>query len=456
MQENFCDFKTLMMSQDSSESDEKILKELSAKKIVPEYLERAILEILQPEFSGQKKSLAQMIDEFKKKKSAVLENVNELIETFKTSNVNIGYNQVAEAYLLRYFLINLYKIWTPLTDLLVRDKLFFDLDVLDVGTGPGSCIIGLIEFYAILARNNPDIQFEIRVGLLERNATFLNYAEKMFEVERRNVPHNLKIERKKCNSLIDVAASTQLSELGQYDIITCSNFFTKIEHYIPEEHINETIGIIDNLKKNLNKNGSLIIIEPGKAEHNKAIKEAVARLKEESKQSEHPWNEYSPCLNVWHNKETCCKCFGVCRAFWKTPKIFEHFNFSDPGLVFTYKVLRIDGERKYPVMTTNIEFIELKDVGKSLENTINVKGFIGAILDGKGESKYFSICDGTLYGAKSVKLWLSESAKNKMEFSGSINGGELVVVRGTHVVWNECYNNYQLKCDENTKIEFFC
>ena len=96
------------------------------------------------------------------------------------------------SYMLYYFPVNVYKVWKPMSDLLVGNVLKRDLRILDVGTGPGSVPVGIIEFYRRLAASFPEINFSLEFTLLDRQKKFLTLAEKIIGMVHAHVPGNLR------------------------------------------------------------------------------------------------------------------------------------------------------------------------------------------------------------------------------------------------------------------------
>ena len=58
-----------------------------------------------------------------------------------------NYQLHLEEYTLYYLPVNFYKIWRPLTDLLEKNQIRTKCSILELGSGPGTSVLGLIEFY---------------------------------------------------------------------------------------------------------------------------------------------------------------------------------------------------------------------------------------------------------------------------------------------------------------------
>jgi hypothetical protein len=104
------------------------------------------------------------------------------------------YHEQSKEYTLRYFPVNFFKIWTPLYDLLTKDQLQADCTILELGCGPGSSTMGFIEFYRILACENPTMQFKLNFALVERESAFKDILKTIFEQYAVDFPCNLAVK----------------------------------------------------------------------------------------------------------------------------------------------------------------------------------------------------------------------------------------------------------------------
>lgn len=80
-----------------------------------------------------------------------------------------------------YLPVNIFKIWTPLKEMLERKLLPVDgaskdnpIKILEIGAGPGTATLGILQFYQALAMQNPKRQFYIEYFIIEREAAFID------------------------------------------------------------------------------------------------------------------------------------------------------------------------------------------------------------------------------------------------------------------------------------------
>lgn len=156
--------------------------------------------------------------------------LNRIVAQINGFFLNSGVNYAGKhlSYLLYYFPVNVYKVWKPMTDLLAGNVLKRNLHILDVGTGPGSVPVGIIEFYGRLAESYPGIEFSLDFALLDRQKEFLALAEKTSSMACEHVPRNLcVIVREYLHQQIATETCSRLNK--DFDIFTLSNMLTANE-----------------------------------------------------------------------------------------------------------------------------------------------------------------------------------------------------------------------------------
>ena len=78
------------------------------------------------------------------------------------------YNGKMDNYILSYMLVNFCKIWAPLYQLLKKGCLKKDMQVLELGAGPGTATLSLWYFYILLASDNPNIKFHLHHTIADK------------------------------------------------------------------------------------------------------------------------------------------------------------------------------------------------------------------------------------------------------------------------------------------------
>lgn len=419
------------------------------KREIPEYIECSIIKSVIKDLNIEYKkaqSIEQLIDLLPKDYLSSIK--NKINKEMYVSREKTDYSSRYHVYLLYYLPINIFKIWKPLMDLLTTYKLKRNITVLDIGTGPGSVAIGMIEFYKILATTYNEQEFSIKFKLIDSQDKFLDHCKSIIDDIKKMIPINLKIEVEYQPMLIN--NNTKFSCNEQYDIISVSNFINSYEHN-REFDVNKFL--ID-LKVTLKKDGSLIIIEPGN-------KEECIRLKEirNNLYNKKEFGVFSPCVSVWCQKqEFSCKCFTTYNLSWKKPRIICLLH--DIGLnklkyksyvSFSYLILRKDLSRKYITEINKLDYTMLSDIVNYEGQRINIKG----ILRFKSENNLmFSLCDGTIDSSViTVCINLKDkTTERNSKIISKINMGELIAIRAARIL-TVAKNRVELEIDEKTKID---
>lgn len=166
------------------------------------------------------------------------------------------YSQRAEAYMLAYMPVNFYKIWKPLRELVSQEVLPIHCRILELGTGPGTAVMGLMTFYSLLAIDNPDVRFLLDITSVEREGSFKPLFSLLTGATQSDLPANLNVKIDFVNAdAFDFALENKQS----FDMLLESNMINEDED-ISEEATEKFISVIENC---LRPKGLLIMIEPG-------------------------------------------------------------------------------------------------------------------------------------------------------------------------------------------------
>jgi ribosomal protein RSM22 (predicted rRNA methylase) len=234
-----------------------------------------------------------------------------------------------------YFLpANIQKIHTPLRGLALHpDGLFANakLRILDIGSGPGTAIFGVMEFFSGLD-NPPELKFTA-VDQVPENLT---EAERLFAVYRNATRLHA--------SLRTVRATIERVENlpGEYfDVIVLSNVLNELIPY-DEEKISRRISLLNDIcSRLLVDEGSCIIIEPALRETSRDM------LKVRDGLLECGFRPYAPCFfrgkcpALMNPKDWCHE-----DVPWTPPplvrKIDRLTGLRKDSLKFSYLVMRKD------------------------------------------------------------------------------------------------------------------
>lgn len=240
-----------------------------------------------------------------------------------------------QAYLLYFVPSNLAKIHLPLRELslhprgiLSRERLRF----LDIGSGPGTALLGVLEFFS-QQEKRPLVQ----CTAVDQVGENLKDAEDLFRSWRDKTG-------------IDASLRTVKSEAGKamdrlpgdrYDVIIFSNVMNELFHGDGDRIAKRSAFLKSILKRLLAPDGSCIIIEPALRETSREMLEAGQGLFEEG------FHVYSPCLvnakcpALVNPKDWCHE-----DVPWDPPEVVQEIDsrigLRKDSLKFSYLVLRKD------------------------------------------------------------------------------------------------------------------
>ena len=347
---------------------------------IPEYIEVLILEQVFNNLNIKSNHLIQIEDyldalpeEFICK---TIIDINTMFGKYKKANYKSSYL----SYLIYYLPANIFKTWKPLLDLHLKSLLKANLEILDIGTGPGSIPIGIIEFYKHLAITYKHIEFSLNFTLIEIEKNFIDIAIKLINDTNKYLPHNLKVNiRNTYNER--VGENYENKNLEKYDLITMSNFLNINEY----NNSCIAVNILNGLKKNLAENGALILIENGDMQNCvefKGIRNEVVNNK--------TYNIYSPCVGIWEEKEKyTCRCISMTRVYLKQPKIYQFLysrgveKANNIDIPFNYVILRTDGLRKYEIETNRQNYSKLCELKEKNNEIVHVAAIIRTVIPNK-------------------------------------------------------------------------
>ncbi len=358
---------------------------------VPDYIEKAIMKIVLQDLY-LRDACFEKIEEYFQFLPEIF--VNDVISNLNTMFFNfpkVEYKHKQLSYLLYYLPANIFKVWKPLQDLHLRNILKPDMRILDVGTGPGSVSIGVIEYYKSLAESFPELTYKLSFVLLDSDLKFLSLAQRLFEAVSVFMPINLSvtIEEIICEN---IGTDSSFKSLGDFDLILISNFINCNEG----ENSRNATPIIYEFSNNIKSDGSLIIIEPAdekscvsfKSIRNEIVNSGILNI-------------FSPCIGLWESKSKYeCTCFGMVRCFWDIPMIYDFLiskglkKGNRVDVPFNYVVFRKDNAKKYSIIKNTQYFTKLVDLKEKVGQNVNVIAIISTVIK-KGYMVSFKICDGS-------------------------------------------------------------
>jgi len=238
------------------------------------------------------------------------------------------------AYILYFLPSNIYKIHLPLKELSLHPKKILSkklLKILDLGSGPGTTILGILDFFS-KQKKRPSLEFTAIDSVAEN----LTIAKDLFKLFAENINIDASLKTFKIN--IEKAGTIPQDT---YDIIILSNILNEL-FYEDNKRIAKRVSFLNTIiDKFLTPDGSCIIIEPALRETTRGMLDVRDNL------IKNGFNIYSPCLidepcpALLNPKDWCHEDIP-----WTPPVIIKEIDkltgLRKDSLKFSYLVLRKD------------------------------------------------------------------------------------------------------------------
>jgi SAM-dependent methyltransferase len=250
--------------------------------------------------------------------------------------------ELRRAYLRYYLPVNLPKIRVPLAEWLRPDPRRFAarrLRCLDLGSGPGTALLGLCDF----VRGLPPDQRPHSLDLvaLEQSYESLRDAQALIERFRARAPEpEIRFQPLRLDLVGDRADLFPLAaSQGAFDLVVAANVLCEVMRGSPHGASQAEALITAAAERLLAADGAILIVEPGLRETSRALHRLRDRLLAHTGLHVH-----SPCLH-----ESPCPALGTERDWciadlpWEPPAVVRtierHTGLRKGSLRFSYLVL---------------------------------------------------------------------------------------------------------------------
>ena len=352
------------------------------------------------------------------------------------SQEQADYDGCWREYALYYLPTNFYKVWRPLSDLVKLNQLKEDMKVLDLGCGPGTASLGLIEFYVYLAKENASQNFSLHITAIEREKGFLDLFKNIFRHYRSTFPDNLRVEIIGRNC--EIKEGFPLDGEETFDLIIESNMLNPNERG-EKDNIHSTLAEFFN--RALSQHASIILIEPAKQSLNQELQSFKTKLIKQG------FNVYAPCCFG------CLECtqFAFAKVFYDKVNIIQQLRqeklITNAGNFhgFEYAVMRKDG---LVMHTPKKHRTALSDLKQHIGEYIDFKAQVLSYTH-KAAGLSIKICDGTLSNSQQVWFDISYSLVNSY-FSNDIE-----IERGCYIEVKQAkvIDSRNISCELRTSIK---
>ena len=244
-------------------------------------------------------------------------------------NLNIYKDEFSYLYLLWYLPLNFHKLQFIFLDLFEKQyldpfKLPPSLSFLDVGAGPGTTTLAVIDFFDLMSHLlqlfNKELNLKkIRIVSLEGSKDNIRLFNKIIPPYKKLIEKNEKKLEIEVETPIEINFDDKnIGELiseRNFDFITVSDVLNEIKGVRNSKTI-----FLNNLKPLLKKDGLLLLVEP-------AIRKETEELRQIQKElvEKYHWNLLGPCGQVGEKAfcECCDKCWSFRRENLRIPEIMR-------------------------------------------------------------------------------------------------------------------------------------
>ena len=238
------------------------------------------------------------------------------------------------AYILYFLPSNIYKIHLPLKELSLHPKKILSkklLKILDLGSGPGTTILGILDFFSN-QKKMPSLEFTAIDSVAEN----LSIAKDLFKLFTENINIDASLKTFKIN--IEKAGTIPQDT---YDIIILSNILNEL-FYDDNKRIPKRVSFLNTIiDKFLTPDGSCIIIEPALRETTRGMLDVRDNLIKNGFKIYSPCLIDEPCPALLNPKDWCHEDIP-----WIPPVIIKELDkltgLRKDSLKFSYLVLRKD------------------------------------------------------------------------------------------------------------------
>jgi ribosomal protein RSM22 (predicted rRNA methylase) len=306
------------------------------------------LETILLQYAGLSLPLNSSSREIKKLSSAVKTISDEYVAADDNFKGHLFKKQaLRNAYHVYYLPANLVKIFPILDELFTHPEISGftgpEVSILDLGCGPGTFLLGVLEYLA----GNKNL---LSRGIQQINLWGIDQMEECLAAAREVIKNYLQAQLFapeiswklyfKAGSIPSAACPHPLlPENKKFDLIIAGNVFAEIE----SAAYNKVVPFLEQL---LSSHGTLLLIEPGtRAASRKLIHLRNMLLEQTALTLYAPCLERGLCPSLDNPKDWCHQ-----KLFWSPPEFIKaidrHIGFTkEKGVQYTYFTFRKDGKR---------------------------------------------------------------------------------------------------------------
>ncbi|MBP1908423.1 small ribosomal subunit Rsm22 family protein [Methanolobus bombayensis] len=336
-----------------------------------------------------------------------------------------------------YFVQFQYLFYEMAKDGLLKTR----IKILDVGSGPGTIPLAIIDIYNRLE----DYRAEIHsVEIFDENIEAYNFLVPEYASFKSNVTVEEPIRN-------DISKLDIENLPDKIDLMVFSNVLNEVK----DLNLREKTELIIKMSEKLTENGSIIIIEPADKVNSTGMRRLSIELKKKGLKI------YSPCTFLWSGECTLKDCWSFehkkdikpTRLMEALSQCDEPYRYINTDIKYSYVILRKDKLAKHFMeFPAKSKFARLSHISKHNKKHINVA--CSVMSEDLGDEKYklYRICDGT--SKKAVYAVIpSHNLSEHNEALTKARYGSIIKIYNVLVKYNEANDSYNLLVGKGTVIE---
>jgi hypothetical protein len=351
-------------------------------------------------------------------------------------------------YLLYHFPVYFCQFQYLLLDMLKGGLLTTKMSIVDVGSGPGTITLSMIDFLnkllSVYSKKGIDVMLNIKFDSIEKVQENIDCYDELTSLCISQHKHeNASIT---VNKPVHTPLEKAQPVVGA-DLIVFSNVLAEMS----SPHAERGRAVEKLASESLSP--TVLLIEPADLVNSKALRVTQRALINKG------FTVYSPCTFLWGTVCTGADCWSFKEEYnIRVPEFMrkiagkeEAYRYLNTDMKFTYAILRKDGDVKQKYRAKG-KFARLSTLKKHLKKRINVAVSVMSGNLGDERNFVFKICDGTT----SVPCYAVIPAYHKNDNNKALleaNYGSIVEIFGALVRENEEFSSYNLLINRNTIVE---
>ena len=320
-------------------------------------------------------------------------------------------------------------------DGLLRDR----MRVLDIGSGPGTVPLAIIDTWSLLSPG------EVRISALERETENLEAFRSIVPAFASRTP-SVRIDEPIQEDLISVDPGSLPREMDLIVFGTVLNELRKLS-------VEAKAALVEKISETLAGDGTVVILEPADRENSLALRKLAAEL------TRRGMNLYAPCTHLWSTDCRPDRCWtfrdgpaiSPTRLMSRLASSGDGYRYMNTDIKFSYAIFRRDHRtRELYRIHRGMKALRLSKLQGHLKRRVNVVvAKMSGDLGGRGNHVY-KVCDGTPQKPVFAVIPDHHASRARDLLEGKY--GEVVSLGNVLVRFNEARDAYNLFVDRSATV----